>query len=146
MVESEKTSEVNRDVFQRKLYQKIIMKFNDGILQMIIAQNNRNGLELWKYLQKIFGKIRTSQVIVLVQQFLELKKNGDLMIEFLNKVDNIVFKLQSADEMISENLKIAIVFKALPQDYDSFIAAIQFLQISYLQLKDRLIERLLRGA
>ena len=146
MVESEKTSEVNRDVFQRKLYQKIIMKFNDGILQMIIAQNNRNGLELWKYLQKIFGKIRTSQVIVLWQQFLELKKNGDLMIEFLNKVDNIVFKLQSADEMISENLKIAIVFKALPQDYDSFIAAIQFLQISYLQLKDRLIERLLRGA
>ena len=95
-----------------------------------------------KYLERFEQAI----VIVLRQDFLELKKNGDSMIEFLNKVDNIVFKLQSADEMISENLKIAIVFKALPQDYNSFIAAIQFQQISHLQLKDRLIERSFGGA
>ena len=63
---------------------------------------------------------------MLLQEFLELKKNGEWMIEFLNKVDNIVFKLQSADEKISDNLKIAIVFIALQQKYDSFIAAIQF--------------------
>ena len=63
------------------------------------------------------------------------------MKEFLNKVDNIVFKLQSEDEEISENLKITIVLRALPQEYDSFIAAIQFQQISYLQLKERMIER-----
>ena len=63
------------------------------------------------------------------------------MIEFLNKVDNIVFKQQSADEKISNNLKIAIVLETLPQEYDSFIAAIQFQQISYLQSKERLIER-----
>ena len=63
------------------------------------------------------------------------------MMEFLNKVDNIVFKLQSADENISDSLKIAIVFDALLQEYGSFIAAIQFQQISYLQLKERLIER-----
>ena len=63
------------------------------------------------------------------------------MIEFLNKVDNIAFKLQSADEKISDNLKVAIVLKAWPQEYDSFIAAIEFWQISYLQLKERLIER-----
>ena len=67
------------------------------------------------------------------------------MIEFLNKVDNIAFILQSADEKISDNLKIAIVLKAWPQEYDSFIAAIEFWQISYLQLKERLIERS-RGA
>ena len=53
-----------------------------------------------KYLERFEQAI----VIVLRQDFLELKKNGDSMIEFLNKVDNIVFKLQSSDEMISENL------------------------------------------
>ena len=72
---------------------------------------------------------------------LELKTNGELMIEFRNKVDNIVLKLKSADEKISKNLKIAIVLKALPQEYDSFLAAIQSQQISYLQLTERLIER-----
>ena len=60
------------------------------------------------------------------QKCLELKKNGESMIEFLNKVDNIVLSLKSADEKISGNLKIAIVLKALPQDYDSFIAALHF--------------------
>ena len=84
-------------------------------------------------LSKKFGQIRTNQIIVLWQEFLALKKNGESMIEFLNKMANIVFKLQSADEKISDNLKIAIVLKTLPQDYDSFIAAIQFQQISYLR-------------
>ena len=51
-VESEKVSEANRDAIQRKLYQEIIMHFNDATLQMIIAQNNRNGFEIWKYFQK----------------------------------------------------------------------------------------------
>ena len=88
------------------------MHLNDATLQMTIAQNNRNGFEILKYSQKTFGQIRTSQIIVLWQEFLELKKNGELMIEFLNKVDKIVFKLQTADENISDNLKIAIVFKA----------------------------------
>ena len=73
--------------------------------------------------------------------FREGKKNGESMIEFLNKVDNFVFKLKPADEKISENLKTAIVIRALPQEYDSFIAAIEFQQISYLQLKERLSER-----
>ena len=83
---------------------------------------------------------------MLWQEFLELKKNGESMIDFLNKVDNIVFKGQSADKKISDNLKIAIVFKELPQKNDSFIAALQFQQISYLQLKERLIERSLEGS
>ena len=68
------------------------------------------------------------------------------MIEFLNKVDNFLFRLQSADKKISDILKIAIALKALPQEYDSFIAAIQFQQISYLPLKERLIEQSLGGA
>ena len=83
---------------------------------------------------------------MLWQEFLELKKTGELMIEFLSKVDNIVFKLQSADEKISGNLKITIVLNALPQEYDSFIAVIQFQQMSYLQLKEPLIERSLGGS
>ena len=49
-VKSEKISEANRDAIQRKLYQEIIMHLNDAdaTLQMIIAQNNRNGFEIWK--------------------------------------------------------------------------------------------------
>ena len=78
-VESEKVSEANRDAIQRKLYQEVIMHLNDATLQMTIAQNNRNGFEIWKYSQKTFGQIRTSQIIVLWQEFLELKKNGELM-------------------------------------------------------------------
>ena len=45
-VESEKISEANRDAVQRKLYQEIIMHLNDATLQMIIAQNNRNGFKI----------------------------------------------------------------------------------------------------
>ena len=145
-VESEKVSEANRDTVQRKLYQKITMHLNDATLLMIMAQNNMNDFEIWKYLQKTYGQIPTRQIKVLWQEFLELKKNGESIIEFPNKVDNIVFKLQSADEKISYNLKIAIVLKALPKEHDSFIAVIQFQQISYLQLKERLIERSLGGS
>ena len=54
-VESEKVTEANKDPVQRKLYQEIIMHPNDATLQIIIAQNNRNGFEIWKYLQKTFG-------------------------------------------------------------------------------------------
>ena len=97
-------------------------------------------------LAKTIGQIQTSQIIVLWQECLKLKKNGESMIEFLNKMNSIVIKLQSADEKISDNLKIAIVLKALPQEYDSFIATIQFQKISYLQLKERLIEQSLEGA
>ena len=122
------------------------MHLNDAILQMIIAQNNRNGFEIWKYLQKTCGQVRASQIIALWQEFLELKKNGESMIDFLNKVDSIVFKPQSADKKISDNLKIARVLKALPQEYDCFIAAIRFQQISYIELKERLVERSLAGS
>ena len=122
------------------------MHLNDATLQLIIAQKNRNGFKIWKYLQKTLRQSRTSQLIVLWQEFLELKKNSESLIEFLNIVDNIVFKLQSAYETISDNLKIAIVLKALPQEYESFIAAIQLQQIWYLQLKERLIERTLAGS
>ena len=55
-VESEKVSKANRDAVQRKLYQEILMQVNDATLQMIIAQNNRNGFEIWKYLQKLLGR------------------------------------------------------------------------------------------
>ena len=68
------------------------------------------------------------------------------MIGLLNKVDNVVFKVQSADEKISDIMKIGIVLKALTQEYDSFIAAIHFQQIWYLQLRKRLIERSLGGS
>ena len=34
-------------------------------------------------------------------------------------------KLQSAQEVISDNLKIAILLKALPQEFASFTAAVQ---------------------
>ena len=47
-VESEKVSEANRDAAQRKLYQETIMHLNDATSRMIIAQNNRNGFEIWK--------------------------------------------------------------------------------------------------
>ena len=124
------------------MYQEIFLHLNDATLQLIIAQNNRIEFQIWKYLQKTFGQIRTSQIIVLWKEFLELKKNGGSLL----KVDSIVFKLQFADEKIGDNLKIAIVLKALPHEYDSFIAAIQFQQISYLQLKERLIERSLGGS
>ena len=144
-VESERVSEASRDAVQRKLCQEIIIHLKDATLQMIIAQNNMNGFKICKYLQKTFGQIRTSQIIVLWQEFLELKKNGESVIEFLNKVDNIVFKLHSADEKISHNLKIALVLKTLSQEHDSFTAEKQFQHISYLQLKERLIERSLGG-
>ena len=81
------------------------------------------------------------QQIRSIQIILEIKKNGELITEFLGKVYTIVFNLQSTDRKISDKLKIAKVFKPLRQEYEPFIAEIQFRQISYQQLKERLIER-----
>ena len=64
-VKSEKVWQANRDAVQRKLYQEIFMHLNDATLQMIIPQNNMKEFELWNYLQKSFGQIRTSQIIAL---------------------------------------------------------------------------------
>ena len=56
---------IKPDAVQRKLYQEIFMHLNDATLQKIIPQNNMKEFDLWKYLQKSFGQIRTSQIIAL---------------------------------------------------------------------------------
>ena len=40
------------------------MHLIDATLQMIAAQNNMNGFEIFKYLQKKLGQILTNQIIV----------------------------------------------------------------------------------
>ena len=53
----------------------------------------------------------------------------------------MIFTLESAKEVISENLKIATVLKALPEEFESFNAAIQIQKIDYNELKNKLIEK-----
>ena len=53
----------------------------------------------------------------------------------------MIFKLESAKEVISENLKIATVLKALPEEFESFNAAIKFQKNDYNELKNKLIEK-----
>ena len=43
--------------------------------------------------------------------------------------------------MVSENLKIAVVLRGLSDDYKDFIAAAQFQELNYRQLKEKVIER-----
>ena len=103
------------------------MHLNDAIFQLIIAQIIRNGFEILKYLQKFWADTNEPNYCALAKLYgTQIEKNGELVVEFLNKVDNIVLKLKSVDEKNSDSLKIAMVFKAMPQENNSFIAAIQF--------------------
>ena len=68
-VESEKVSEAIRDAVQRKWYQEILMHLNDATLQMIIAQNNRNGFDKWKYLKKHLGRLEQDKSLCFGKSF-----------------------------------------------------------------------------
>ena len=61
-----------------------------------------------------------------------------------------MFKLQSAAEEISDNLEKPYILEALRmpyvQEYNSFIAEIQFQQMLHLQMKERFNESHLVGA
>ena len=68
------------------------------------------------------------------------------LLTFLNRLDVTIYKLQSAKlknprEVVSENLKLAVVLKGLPKEYESFKAAVQFQTITYKELKDKVIEK-----
>ena len=66
--------------------------------------------------------------------------------------DNIMEELdkETRKPCTVQSVNVTIILltstQALPQAYDSFIAAIQFQQISYLQLKEQLSERSLGGS
>ena len=53
----------------------------------------------------------------------------------------MIFELEPAKEGIIESLKIATVIKAVPEEFESFNAAIQFQKIDYNELKNKLIEK-----
>ena len=53
----------------------------------------------------------------------------------------MIFTLQSAKELIGENLKIVTVLKSLPEEFEPFNAAIQIHKIAYNELKIKLIEK-----
>ena len=125
-----------------RLYHQIIMHLDDSTAQAVIALDNKKGTEVWEFLKKTFGSIKTPQILALWKQFLDLKKeSGESMTAFLNNVDVLIYKLTSAEEHISDTLKIASVLKALPTEYDSFIAAVQFQTLNYADLKSKLVEK-----
>lgn len=127
---------------KRLLYREIIMHLDNTTLQSIITKNDKDGFSIWRHLQTVYGRIKTCQIVDLWQEMINIAKSEEeTTTMFLNKFENIIFKLQSVDEKVSENLKIAILLRALPTDYDAFKAAVQFQELTYQQLKDKVIEK-----
>ena len=125
-----------------QMYREIIMHVDDETLQMLIAINERDGYKVWEYLESTFGKVKVTQIIGMWREFLEIKVKGEESIySFLNRMDIMIYKLQSADETISENLKIAILMGALPDDYNSFLAPAQYQNLRYEDLKSKVLEK-----
>ena len=66
---------------------------------------------------------------------------GETLLTYWKRLDVIIHKLQSAKKVVSENLKLSVVLKGLPKEYESFKAVVQFQTITYKELKDKFIEK-----
>ena len=66
-----------------------------------------------------------------MKQFIDSSvEPGENVSCYLARLDVLNFKLESAKEVSSEVLKIATVLKALPEEFQSSNAAIQFLKFA----------------
>ena len=121
------------------------MCVGDEVVQSLIALNNNDGEYLWNHMEQTYGAIKTTQILLLWRQFLEFTSDdcyNTSMLSHLNRLDVTIYKLQSAKEVISDNLKIAILLKALPQEsYESFTAAVQFQNLTFEALKEKVREK-----
>lgn len=130
------------ELIKSLLYREIIMHLDDETLQSIISLDTKDGFAIWEHLNYTYGKIKVTQILVLWREFLDIQmKTGESMTEFLNRLDVIIYKLQSADEVITGNLKIATLLKSLPGQYSSFVAAVQFQNLTFHDLKTKLLEK-----
>ena len=68
---------------------------------------------------------------------------GESSFVSVNRLDWIIYKLQSANENFSENPKLSEVLKGLPKEFDCFKAAVYFQTIPYKELKVKIFEKLL---
>ena len=132
----------NRRKNKNSLNREIIMHLDDKTLQTVISLDTTDGEEVWNYLQVTYGKIENSQILAIWEEFLGFKvEPGETLLTFLNRLDVTIYKLQSAKEVVSENLKLAVVLKGLPKGYELFKAAVHFQTITYKELKDKVIEK-----
>ena len=131
-IETENVPEDSRQANNINLYREFIMHLDDNLVQAVISSGANDGQKVWNYLDQNFGQIKVSQILQLWKQFIDSKvEPGETVPCYLNRLDVLVFKLESAKEVVSENLKIATVLKALPNEYESFNAAIQFQKIPF---------------
>lgn len=135
-------AEPKREEIQVKLYCEIIMHLDNALCQTIISIGEKNGFKVWTYLVETYGIIKTSQIVTLWKEFVTIhKSSSETVVQFISRFELVIYKLQSAKETLSDNLKIAILLNGLPGEYESFIAALQFQTIDYKTLKVKLIER-----
>ena len=127
---------------KNSLYREINMHLDDKTLQMVISLDTTDGEEVWNHLQVTYGKIKNSQILAIWEEFLGFKvEPGETLLTFLNRLGVSIYKLQSAEEIVSENSKLAVVRKGLPKEYESFRVAVQFQTITYKELKDKIFEK-----
>ena len=141
-INQEDGTEKRRAANNVNLYRELVMHLDDSLLQAVISSGANAGIKVWAYLDEKYGKINVSQILSLWKQFIDSRvEPGETVSCYLTRSDVLIFKLESAREGISENLKIATVLKALPEEFESFNAAIQFQKIDSNELKNKLIEK-----
>ena len=107
------------------------MHLDDSLLQAVISSGAKDGIKVWAYLDENYGQIKVSQILSLGKQFIDSRVElGETVSCYLTRLDVLIFTLESAKEVISENLKIATVLKALPDEFESFNAAIQIQKLT----------------
>ena len=131
-----------REAMQRLLYCELILHLTNSVLQVIISIGENNGFIVWDYLTETYGKVKACQIVTLWKEFIDVAKlQNEGTLEFINRFDLIVYKLSSAKEVISDNLKIACLLRALPSEFDPFVTALQFQSIDFKTLKSKIVEK-----
>ena len=126
-INQDDVTEERRAANNVNLYRELVMHLDNSLLQAVISSGANDGIKVWAYLDEKYGQIKVSQILSLWKQFIDSRvEPGETVSCYLTRLDVLIFKLESAKEVISETLKIATVLKALPEGIESFNAAIQF--------------------
>ena len=94
---------------------------NELIMHIV---NARTSAEMWSKIESVFEKRGKINMLMLNQQFFNLtKENNESIVTFMARMDEIVHQLKSLGQEMADQMVIAKVIMALPDQYQSFSCA-----------------------
>lgn len=104
--------------------------------QHFLIQNTITAKSTWEALQKYHSKATlTSKISLLKKVCNKQYKNGDDMEKYLFEFDELFAKLGNAGKQLDEDLKVALILRSLPENFDSLCVALEARQDEDLKLE-----------